>query len=202
MPFRHTAPGWSGEQQTPSKKTMADRSAAACNTGGVVKATKDGEWGPRRRDEESVDMAETPSSSRLFLLFLSLFLVLGTVWALPDALYASDGVTRRAQLADDEPRGPWEGVSPDVQYDNYTLILKGQRVFLQYVAILNICDPFAQRFGIAQESSTRSASLFLRYGLISCKRPRQLDSTRSVSTSIWDSVILLLVWLTLIASVP
>ncbi|KAH6908431.1 glycoside hydrolase family 35 protein [Coprinopsis sp. MPI-PUGE-AT-0042] len=74
-------------------------------------------------------MTETSSGSRFLLLFLSLFLVLGTVWALPDALYAPSAV-RRAPAADEEPRGPWEGVSPDVQYDNYTLILKGQRVFL------------------------------------------------------------------------
>jgi hypothetical protein len=133
MPFRHAAPGWSGEQYTPSKKTAADR--FTWDADGIEESTKGGEWKARRSrrtDEETVEMTEPTSSSRLLLLFFSLCLVLGTVWALPDALYApSSSPARRAPVADDEPRGPWEGVSPDVQYDTYTLILKGQRVFLQ-----------------------------------------------------------------------
>ena len=122
MSYRHHAAptfSWSGEQHTPSKNHPADRLS---NTDEVAKRRKDGFW--ERRDEEDVTMKEKSHSSRLLLLFISLALVLGTVWALPE-------VVRRAPV-DEGPRGPWEGVSPDVQYDNYTLILKGQRVFLQY----------------------------------------------------------------------
>ena len=73
--------------------------------------------------------------------------------------------------------------SPEVQFDNYTLFLKGQRVFLQYVAR----EPRTLHTNpnIGRANSIPFAYQSHRYGPTSLRRRKQLGSMPSAFTFIW-----------------
>jgi hypothetical protein len=86
----------------------------------------------------------------------------------------------------------FDGGNDDVTYDNYSLILKGKRVFLQYVQSIRSLCPFgpvmltSRLSFLVQESSIRSVCQCPTYGPISWKKRVQRVSTPSVYTRIWD----------------
>jgi hypothetical protein len=63
----------------------------------------------------------------------------------------------------------------DVRFDNYSLILKGQRVFLQYVTSLKqiYCNVDNHNYNVARESSIPSVFQCHHCGLIFWKRSKQ-----------------------------
>jgi hypothetical protein len=76
-----------------------------------------------------------------------------------------------------------ESFTDQVQFDNYSLIIKGQRVFLQYVVFHSI-SPCSHKT-IVQANSTLSDSLFLLCGLIFFRSSKPRALMASAFTSIW-----------------
>lgn len=120
------------------------------------------------------EAAHLPAPGRLTLLLTSVLLVFATVFAFQGTSSAfitlNHGNTRSPiQRETVLARDPIEGVSPDVQYDNYTLILKGQRVFLHsgelHTFRLPVPSLWPDILQKAKAAGLNSVSVYLHMGL-------------------------------------
>ena len=98
-------------------------------------------------------------------------------------------VTSLLQVRQEKPG--WD--TDQVAFDQYSLTLRGQRIFIKCVFTLSTII-FLYNGLAAPENSIHSDYPFPTYGPILCKSSRPQDSTQSVYTLTWVSSILLLEW--------
>jgi hypothetical protein len=180
-------PQWSGEQKTDFQKTKKADNDYVENRASFVE--KEGPWKRRgtRGTASAMLEAQLPARTQLCLCLASIFLVFATLRAFgPEvgtalgSLATTQGYMRSlvpkaepAPTQEEAATGPVEAtaITPDVQFDNYTLILKGQRIFIQYdTAFCHSIAPYNKYLLPVQENSTLSGCQSPPCGLTSYRK--------------------------------
>lgn len=180
----------SGEQKTNFQKTGNVDIDHVENHGAFVEKSE-----PCKRKRRGTgpamlaNQAQLPARTQFCLCFASIFFVFATLWTFgPDVgtalgtlaasrAYVQSLVPKAEEIStqDDGSVDAFD-ITPDVQFDNYTLFIKGQRVFIQYDTVPghSIVARYNETlFNTVQENSTHSGCQSRRCGLTSFRRLKQ-----------------------------